>query len=255
MIHFIFDVDNTLTPARQPMTPDFAKFFSYWIIGKNVHLISGSDIEKIKEQVPDNILMGVNSVHACSGNQVWVSSYNMLESKYTELKCIHEEQWWPGDDLIWVLNEILDESVYPLQTGNHIEKRVGVLNFSIAGRNSTKSQRDTYEKWDSGYGERKAIVARLLKDFPNLDCAIGGQISIDIYPKGKDKSQIIEYMKEVHYIGFNIVFFGDKCISGNDKTLAKSIVKNELGSFHNVKDYTETLEILRNFYDNNQVSK
>ena len=243
---FILDIDNTLTPARQPMTEEFCEFFTFFLNRNKVHLISGSDIEKIKEQVPLYILRNTESVHACSGNQIWIP-------KDGELTLFSEEKWWPGEDLLWELNKILDESVYPLQVGNHIESRVGSLNFSVAGRNSTKSQRDAYEKWDKGYGERKAIVKRLLDNFGHIDCSIGGQISIDIYPKGKDKSQFLNWLYDSktffpHTGGDGLVFFGDKCIDGNDKTLARSIIDSDCGSFHNVKDHKETLEILKGFY-------
>lgn len=252
MINFIFDVDGTLTLPRQPMTEEFSRFFQNWIVGKNVHLISGSDIDKIKEQVPDIILMGVNSVHACSGNQIWESSYHHLESKYTELKCVKETQWIPTHHLMWEIIHLLDRSPYPLQLGNHIENRVGSINISTIGRNANIEQRDEYEKWDKDYGERIDIVSRLCLKFPDIDCAIGGQISIDIYPKGKDKSQILNWISSrdnfLSFIDEPVIFFGDKCLSGNDKTLAKSIVKNGFGSFHNVKDHTETLTILKEFY-------
>ena len=48
---FIFDVDGTLTDARQPMDAEFETFFKSWMQDKNVYLVSGSDLEKIEEQV------------------------------------------------------------------------------------------------------------------------------------------------------------------------------------------------------------
>ena len=45
---FLFDVDGTLTEPRQRMTEEFALFFSDWMEGKDVFLVSGSDFPKIK---------------------------------------------------------------------------------------------------------------------------------------------------------------------------------------------------------------
>ena len=44
-------MDGTLTPSRREMTPDFEKFFSQWAKEHIFFLVSGSNLEKIKEQV------------------------------------------------------------------------------------------------------------------------------------------------------------------------------------------------------------
>ena len=52
---YIFDVDGTLTPSRRKMTEDFEEFFSKWSKENTFYLVSGSNLEKIREQV-QNIL-------------------------------------------------------------------------------------------------------------------------------------------------------------------------------------------------------
>ena len=53
---YIFDVDGTLTPARQPATQEFLTFFEDWAKEHTFYLCSGSDLEKIEEQLPSEIL-------------------------------------------------------------------------------------------------------------------------------------------------------------------------------------------------------
>ncbi len=53
---YIFDVDGTLTPSRRKMTEDFEEFFSKWSKENTFYLVSGSNLEKIREQVPNYIL-------------------------------------------------------------------------------------------------------------------------------------------------------------------------------------------------------
>ena len=53
---FIFDMDGTLTPSRRKMTKDFEEFYSNWAENHTFFLVSGSNLEKIKEQVPEYIL-------------------------------------------------------------------------------------------------------------------------------------------------------------------------------------------------------
>ena len=53
---YIFDVDGTLTPSRLPMTEEFLEFFDSWLKQNLFYLVTGSDIDKTKQQVPDFIL-------------------------------------------------------------------------------------------------------------------------------------------------------------------------------------------------------
>ena len=50
---YLFDVDGTLTPHRKPIKEEFADVFLNWVRTKQkkVYLITGSDIDKIKEQL------------------------------------------------------------------------------------------------------------------------------------------------------------------------------------------------------------
>ena len=41
---FIFDVDGTLTPSRQPMTKEFQEFFKQWIKKNKFYLVTGRDL-------------------------------------------------------------------------------------------------------------------------------------------------------------------------------------------------------------------
>ncbi len=53
---FLFDVDGTLTDPRQSMEDDFESFFEQFCTREAVYLVSGSDLKKIQEQIPENIL-------------------------------------------------------------------------------------------------------------------------------------------------------------------------------------------------------
>ena len=63
--------------------------------------------------------------------------------------------------------------------------------------------------------------------FPSLDCAIGGQISIDIYPKGLDKSQSYHKVKGENS-DHAIIFCGDRLMpGGNDYPFFKAMGENQ----------------------------
>ena len=103
-----------------------------------------------------------------------------------------------------------DESKYFYRAGNHIENRGSMVNFSVIGRNCTQEQREEYYEWDKEKGERKKISTFLKHKFKELDAVIGGQISIDIYPKGMDKSQVLNVIEQERLVKPDeYIFIGD----------------------------------------------
>ena len=108
---------------------------------------------------------------------------------------IYDNKFKPPKDLIKYLETKVLKSEYPHRCGNHIEDRGSMVNFSVVGRDCTQEQREEYYEWDKKMGERNITAMEIKGTWPNLDAVIGGQISIDIYPKGKDKSQIFDKIK------------------------------------------------------------
>ncbi len=93
---FLFDVDGTLTPARQKMTEEFCSFFTEWIKNKTVYFISGSDYEKLQEQVPKDILESIDGVFGCMGNTLHIKGESAFKKTFgapRELWDILEWEW------------------------------------------------------------------------------------------------------------------------------------------------------------------
>lgn len=205
---FVFDVDGTLTPSRQPMVPEFAAWFREYFKNRRYAFVSGSDYLKLQEQLPEDILHKAEAVFACSGNSVW-----------TQGKLIHKNDWIPPADLLADLAQALKDCSYDVMTGNHIEIRTGLVNFSFVGRNCTAEQRRAFFAWDQEHSLRLWLCLKLRQKYPDLTFEIGGEISFDIYPKGCDKSQILKHL------GLStIYFFGDGIEPGrNDYSLAQAL--------------------------------
>ena len=68
---YIFDVDGTLTPSRRKMTKEFAKFFDGWSSNNKYYLVTGSDLDKTKEQLPIAYIDRAEAIFTCCGNQMW----------------------------------------------------------------------------------------------------------------------------------------------------------------------------------------
>jgi len=233
---FLFDVDGTLTPPRQSMSDVFAHRFRYLVKDELVYIVSGSDISKIREQVPEDILNICDGVFGSSGNELWIGDEK-----------VYNKDFEPSPDLIGMLKSFLHSTQYEVLTGNHLEYRPGMLNFSIVGRNATLSQRKQYHKWDLQECERKQIANAISTNFPDLSVAIGGEISIDIYPKGMDKSQAVAYIKDRHP-DIAINFFGDKTSKhGNDYSAVCALGEGD--RVFSVKDYKVTEKIINAFLE------
>jgi phosphomannomutase len=122
-----------------------------------------------------------------------------------------------------------------------------MLNFSIVGRDCTQEQRESYFKYDNQEGERKKIAQTIKEKFPELDAVIGGQISIDIYPKGNDKSQVLNVIKqEILVQPDEYIFIGDRTEKGgNDYPLAKLMQKTDNCRYFQTEGPEQTMEILQ----------
>ena len=235
---FLFDVDGTITPARKEIDSEFAEFFVEWCSDKEVYLVSGSDLEKLKEQLPESVFKAVKGTFTCCGNVYY--------NKWGDL--VYRNEYEPPRELVLHLNKKLNtESDYKKRFGNHIEKRPGMINFSIVGRSATDQARLEYYKWDTENKERISLATEIEKKFPDLKAAVGGQISIDIYPKGKDKSQVLEHLNYNKY-----VFFGDRLQpGGNDYPLAKALGRKDKFVTHNVEGFEDTWKTLKSLYTEN----
>ena len=175
---YIFDVDGTLTPSRLPMTEKFQDFFKEWAKKNKFYLVTGSDIEKLQEQM-NGFDINAERIFTCCGNQMWKPDPHITN---ISAELIYDNKFEVPRKLNKLLGTILSNSIYPHRYGNHIEDRGSMVNFSIVGRDCTLEQRQHYFEYDNKKGERKIIAQAVKEKFPDLDAVIGGQISIDICP-------------------------------------------------------------------------
>ena len=235
---FIFDIDGTLTPSRLRMTEEFAKFFDKWSEKNKYYLVTGSDLDKTKEQLPIAYVDRAEAIFTCCGNQMWRDDELIYNNKFT-----------PPKDLIESLETKVLKSEYPNRCGNHIEDRGSMVNFSVVGRDCTQEQREDYFEWDKRMGERNIMCMEIKGTYPGIDAVVGGQISIDIYPKGNDKSQVLEHIEKRHETG-EIIFIGDGIENGgNDYPLAELMDNIEGCDWYHTKGWEHTKEILENLID------
>jgi len=232
MHKFIFDVDGTLTPSRGKMDKSFITFFFDFCRNNDVYLVTGSDKAKTIEQIGEEIYNKCKRVYQCNGNDIWQSDNN-----------IQTNEWTLPNLARTFLISCEYESPFTQRTGNHIEERPGMVNFSVVGRNANLEERAAYVAYDTKENERNTIADAFNMMFPDLSAKVGGETGIDISPRGADKSQILRDFKEED----TLWFFGDAIYEGgNDYPLAK-LIKNH----RKVNGWSQTKEYLQIFQEQN----
>lgn len=230
---FLFDMDGTLTDPRQLISKDVVQCLRSISPTIKKHLVTGSDLSKIEEQIPHKILLeNFDKVYACNGTRVYNCNLDMDdETRAIEPELIHKVDlidYYSEADINHMINVLL-ETAYKthtkIKTGTFVEWRESQINFSVVGRNCTTAQRENYVIWDKKSGEREKIIEELRTKFKGwgLSFRLGGQISIDITREGWDKSYAFNNMSQSPD---QCVFFGDKiCKDGNDLDIAMKCAK------------------------------
>jgi phosphomannomutase len=234
----VFDVDGTLTPPRCAMDETMAHALRRLIAARQVFLVTGRDRAKLEAQAPADILESASGVFCCSGNEFWRGRRLVMEMRHI----------FP-QELIALAAGVLEASPYPLRTGRHIEERTGSLNISVVGRNASLSQRRDYHRHDRIANERDRLIAAIEEQFPDYEANRGGQISIDIAPRGWNKARVFKEVR-ARVPGAKVHFFGDTISEGgNDLPLAQALIADGPQHVINcVKDWRDTLAIVERHY-------
>ena len=201
----LFDVDGTLTPARQKITLEMIRMLETCKKEYTLGFVGGSDIKKQYEQLGDAIDLFTywfpqNGVQAYK-NGVKFHDNNMVST-------IGEDQY---QLLINDCMKDLAAQSLPFKRGTFIEHRTGMINVAPPGRSCSTTQRDLFEAYDKEHNVRSDMVELLRETFPSLTFSIGGQISFDVFPRGWDKRYCLQFLdfEEIH-------FFGDKTYAGGN---------------------------------------
>ena len=234
---FVADMDGTLTPARLPMTTEFAAFFEKFIKDHTFFIVSGSDYKKICEQMSTRLAENVARVYTSMGNEL-----------YEHGKLVYRSEFKPDESLIALLesyrkNTTYDKELYP----NYLEMRQGMLNFSVLGRDCPHEARIAYKAWDDVHHEREKIRQELEKLYPQYDITVGGNISIDIVANGCGKEQVAPQLR-AQFPDAEIVFLGDRTMpGGNDHSLAEALRKMDNTQVVQVEGPDDSLNFLKKY--------
>lgn len=208
----LFDVDGTLTEPRKKIEYKTIKAIRRLKKVENVKIaiVGGSNLEKQIEQLGQEILNLFDYVF--SENGLVSFKNNELLNKTSIAKHL-------GENNIKIL---INTAMYymstidiPVKRGNFIEFRNGMINLSPVGRSCSQEEREQFYEYDKIHKVRENMIVYLKDKLKNLHLSfsIGGQISIDVYPNGWDKTYCLKFIEN----DFDkIYFYGDRTMEGGN---------------------------------------
>ena len=246
----LFDVDGTLTPARNTIHNEMLTSLTALKNNKDIHIgfVGGSDLKKQIEQ------LGEENFYLFD----WRFSENGLLGYHND-KCIHTRSFVEAMEeehfkkLVNIVLFVLSGLECPIKRGTFIEYRTGMINISPIGRGCTQKEREEFNVYDNTHKVREKMIGQIKSlwktyieqnnlNLPEIAFSIGGEISADVFPRGWDKTYCLQFVENLYD---EIHFFGDKTdIGGNDY----EIYTDERVIGHRVEKYQDTIDILNKLF-------
>ncbi len=224
----LFDMDGTLTPAREKMTYRMSDKLAE--LQKNnfeIGIVTGSDMDYLKQQCDvmlDLSPVDFTEIHylPCNGTKYYRYERSDFQSIY-ELDMKAEIGVDSYNRLIRVILSLQSSmaNAYPELplTGNFVSYRGSMINWCPIGRLAVESERKSWARFERRYETRNQwfrILRQSLNQIglENVNVKLGGETSFDIYPQGWDKTYAFRNFDE----NDTIYFVGDRCqrYVGND---------------------------------------
>lgn len=218
MTVLLLDIDGVVNYPQQEINEDIK-----WLLQeRNPYFVTGNSFGKSKE-----ILGGLPfSFIFCNNSDEMRTDDGILIWRESKIDPLPNIQPFLCSQFVEINN-------------NNIEWRnPRFVNFSMIGRYATKEERDSHDNsW------RDVFIDRIKNKF-DVEAVKGGQISVDIFSKGADKSRAIRWINEV--MNKDVVFIGDKTDKGgNDYPIVEYCNNNPRNKWFKTSGVEETAEILR----------
>jgi len=257
----LFDMDGTLTEARQAFDKDLFPALSKLSSVSDIGIVSGSDYNYIVEQMHflmhSSSLRYMTHIFPCNGTK----HYTPPEHSAGDFKLTYEVNMRDeiGEDCFKELmklilkQQVAYSSKLPSLSGHFVDYRNSMINWCPIGRNASQQQRDEFVQWDTSFNFRGVELLYLTTfgtiEDNNIEIKLGGDTSFDIYPKGWDKTHCLRHLTDYD----SIYFVGDRCgPGGNDKELYEKLQPNNSFATVNPSNTAKIVEKIISKINGNQ---
>ena len=244
-------MDGTLTPVRKKMRDDMVTAVNELSNHCKIGVITGSKYAYVVEQIPQLFNNKIISKHMidimpCNGTKLYTyadGQYNKVSEANMIEKIGRESYNFLVKECSSMQLEILKDFRLPF-TGTFIQYRGSLLNWCPIGRDAGEDERAAFVKIDKSQGLRmkyKNLIQTVAAvQGIDIQVALGGSTSLDIYPNGWDKTYGLQ-----HYEDYKFHYFtGDKCQpGGNDWHLYERLKKE--GRAYETSSTSRTIEIIK----------
>ncbi len=205
----LFDIDGTLTPARETIDIKLVECLKKAQKKFDIAIVGGSDREKQKEQLGEFVDMFKYSFSE-NGTLSFENGVEMHRNSIS--KHLGEDKF---QELINFCLLELSKIKIPLKRGTFIEYRSGMINVSPIGRGCAREERKSFVEYNKTHQVLPKLADKIRAKFKDDDIfvSIGGQISMDIFPRGWDKTYCLQFIDQKYK---DIHFFGDKYYQGGN---------------------------------------
>ncbi|KAL9612866.1 MAG: hypothetical protein Q9167_002550 [Letrouitia subvulpina] len=245
----LFDVDETLTPARRAASPAMLQTLSSLRHKCAIGSVGGSDFIKQQEQ------LGTPAIPVTALFDFCFAENGLTAYRLGQLLASTSFISWLGEDKYKQLANFclryISELDIPVKRGTFIEFRNGMVNISPVGRNASVQERKEFNAYDRQHKIRGKFVEELRSRFSHfgLTFSIGGEISFDVFPTGWDKTYCLRHIKaekDISGVDYTTIhFFGDKTHKGGNDY---EIYVDERTVGHAVDNPEDTIRQLKDLF-------
>jgi len=234
--HIFFDLDDTLTPSRTPMTLEHTRLFVDLCNRRDVIVVSGAQESQMKKQLPPDAsglyyILSQNGNHAIGkdATTLWKEgfSHKQVEAIMSFIQRIHDE----------LRLEVKDEN-------NLVENRGSQISYSLIGHDEDRAVKKAF---DPGGPKRKAILAEHKTDVEQLraegiEVTVGGTTCLDIFLLGKNKGfHVPRLIEHEGWTKEESLYVGDALEPGRNDESVIGVIPT-----HQVKDPDDTFTFIQN---------
>ncbi len=211
----VFDLDNTLADPHCPVSEEMAARLERVIAHMPVAVMSAASLERIEQDVVARLrktdlarlsLFAANAAQAYTYRDgAWHAQYRhgFTDQDRPVIKSVLEE-------VAKELGILEHRAPYGAQFIDY----EGYLAFTALGIDAPVEER---RRWDPNGEKRKKMQSLLQEKLPDVDIFIGGLTTIDITPKGINKSHgVMWYAQTLGILPQDMLYVGDALYEGGN---------------------------------------
>lgn len=219
-----FDLDDTLTPSKSPISPEMAEALTALLDVVPVCIISGGQLAQFTTQVTDRLELDdearsrLHLMPTCGTRYYRFADDGALQQVYAHDLTAQERA---------AAQQALEQEARRLGLweeetwGPILEDRGSQITFSALGQ---RAPLEAKRAWDPTGEKKERLRAAVARRLPDLEVRSGGSTSVDITRRGVDKAYGMRRLAEHTGIDLaDMLFVGDRLDEGGNDYPVKAL--------------------------------